>query len=1201
MLNEVPVVTAGTYTIRVTALTGIGTFTLSSLLNAGMETEVTNSINNDEQTRAQALDGSSMTLTPEIDRLAVKGELADGNADWYKFELSAGQSTSLALTNIGNTSDRGLNLELYDASGVLQSWGVGEASNVSQSIDRFVAAQAGTYYARITGIAAPYSLVVTRGASFGLELPNNLVPDISGVNVVLGMLGEYVTQSTEEQEFNGSISSENDLNGSFVPVSGAVNQYRAEVTGLISSGNNNDWDYFKVNLGPGDSLRAFLDGIGMSDAYMYLYDRNGVQLAANDDGGGNLDSLINYTNFSYRGDYYVVADSYGSSSGTYRLTLTVTTKTPGFGDSQDSYTFRAAAEDNLVIQTRTPNDAPGLLQNLLSPKLALYAPNGSLVPEADYTVTVLADGRNVRIDYTAVASGLYKIEVQAKNGTRGEYVLSVSGSTAPAVVKPVQCGLSGSAILAGETRIFSLGHFPDSLRFTFSDSLLLSSVSPASLSVNGQTASTFTIVDGQTIEFDLTGLEQSDGLYNVQLGTLYDIHGNALAAFNLSFTYDSQPPVVSAVSIAADAVLSAQALDFRATFSEALDQSYLHASNVVLINAVTGAQVAVSSFSYDAATRQLSALFPVLDEGVYQLSLLNAGFRDLAGNRLNGGSDFAVSFAVDAATRAYPTPLADKQPAGSLIFDSTASGAFHTTGDSDSFTLALVAGQTLTLELTPIDGAVQGRMEVVALDGATVLATAEAQAAGQTVLLQTLAVTQTGTYRIDASSMAGIGRYRVRTVLNAVIAVDANSTQQSAQSLESSFISLGGTATRGVARSTFDASTSDWYSFTLNAGEASTLALTDTLSASDLGLELYDSNNALLAIARNDATNVDRYIADFVPAATGTYYARISGTTATAYSLLLTRRASFGLLLQSNESQDISAAHNVLGYLADAQKVPYVFSAAAGDALVIETQTPNDGLGQVYNALSLSLALYAPDGALVPAANYTYDTPDGRNARIVYTVPVGASGLYRVDVEGLNNTEGNYVLFVTGATASAAQALQVTDTSVQNGASFRLDLFPSSLQFTFSDSVLLSSVSTAALSVNGQTPPGFTIIDGKTIAFDLTGMNQSEGSYDVHLSGLYDVHGNALAAFNLSFNYDLQPPVVSMISIAPDAVLPEQALDFHATFSEALDPAFLNAADVVLTNTQTGAQVAVSSFTYDAATRQLRVLFPVLGKPSPWS
>ena len=114
--------------------------------------------------------------------------------------------------------------------------------------------------------------------------------------------------------------------------------------------------------------------------------------------------------------------------------------------------------------------------------------------------------------------------------------------------------------------------------------------------------------------------------------------------------------------------------------------------------------------------------------------------------------------------------------------------------------------------------------------------------------------------------------------------------------------------------------------------------------------------------------------------------------------------------------------------------------------------------------------------------------------------------------------------------------------------------FPDSLEFTFSDSVLLSSISTAALSVNGQTPPGFSIVDGQTIVFDLTGLNQSDGIYTVQLlaDSLFDIHGNPLAAFNLSFNYDSVAPTVSAISIAPDAVLPINILDLRVTFSEAI-------------------------------------------------
>ncbi|UUZ69432.1 Ig-like domain-containing protein [Polaromonas sp. P2-4] len=610
------------------------------------------------------------------------------------------------------------------------------------------------------------------------------------------------------------------------------------------------------------------------------------------------------------------------------------------------YVFSAVEGDHLVVETHTPNDGLGQVYNALSLKLTLYAPNGAVVPAADYTYATM-DGRNVRIVYTVPvgASGVYRVDVEGLNNTEGNYVLSVTGATANAA-QTLQ--VTNTSVQNGAS--FRLGFFPSSLQFTFSDSVLLSSVSTAALSVNGQIPPAFTIIDGKTIAFDLTGLNQGEGSYHVQLSGLYDIHGNALAPYNLSFNYDLQPPVVSAISIAPDAVLPEQPLDLLVTFSEALDPSFLNSANVVLVNTQTGVQVAVSSFTYDAVTRQLRVLFPVLSEAPYRLSLLNGGFRDLAGNRLNGGSDFAVNFQTDTALKAYPTPLIDKLPAGSLIFENMTTGIFHAAGDIDSFTLAFDAGQVLTLELTPLDGAVQGRIAVVGPDGTTVLGTADAQAAGQTVLLQTIPVSQAGTYRINASSIAGIGRYRVRAVLNAVIAVDANSTQQTAQSLTGSFISLGGTATRGAVRGNLDGGNSDWYSFTLNAGQIASVALsgdTDSVGAG-IKFELYTNAGVLIAAGVSGATNIHQYLQDFLASETGEYCLKVFGSVG-AYGLVVTRNASINIELGSADQ----ALQNLTpGFLNDISQTGLVMGSLGGRsgsggggkvAVVVSGNTSNDG------------------------------------------------------------------------------------------------------------------------------------------------------------------------------------------------------------------------------------------------------------------
>ena len=114
---------------------------------------------------------------------------------------------------------------------------------------------------------------------------------------------------------------------------------------------------------------------------------------------------------------------------------------------------------------------------------------------------------------------------------------------------------------------------------------------------------------------------------------------------------------------------------------------------------------------------------------------------------------------------------------------------------------------------------------------------------------------------------------------------------------------------------------SDYYSFSLNAGQSATLLLEEAVSSS-LDFALLNSLGTVLSEGSTDAPNVDHVIHDFVAATTGTYYARVSGVIAD-YNLVVTRDASFATegtnpVLVGGESalaQDITTTGTVLGHL----------------------------------------------------------------------------------------------------------------------------------------------------------------------------------------------------------------------------------------------------------------------------------------------
>ena len=78
-----------------------------------------------------------------------------------------------------------------DGNGNVLATGVSGATNVSQSIENFVAPSTGTYYVEITGDPGlQYSVAVTRGADFTLQPHNSYstAQNITGTGGVLGYL-----------------------------------------------------------------------------------------------------------------------------------------------------------------------------------------------------------------------------------------------------------------------------------------------------------------------------------------------------------------------------------------------------------------------------------------------------------------------------------------------------------------------------------------------------------------------------------------------------------------------------------------------------------------------------------------------------------------------------------------------------------------------------------------------------------------------------------------------------------------------------------------------------------------------------------------------------------------------------------------------------------------------------------------------------
>ncbi len=613
----------------------------------------------------------------------------------------------------------------------------------------------------------------------------------------------------------------------------------------------------------------------------------------------------------------------------------------GGGDAEDYYSFTVGASDTIDLTTTTPGDSAGEPFNDLDPILDLYYLDG---PTPDVPVASndngAADGRNAHVTYTVPsgAEGSYLVAVRTAAGS-GPYTLRAAGGVPGSIADTSQMAVVASTPVSGA----KLQQVPATYRVTFNHELLLTSVEPADLTVNGIAASSFTVVDGRTLDFTISNAASGDGSYLVNLaaGAVSSVSGRESDAYSASFNVDGTGPRVIASSVSEGDVLAPGNLTYQVQFNEALAESGLGADDVVLTRVDTGAVIAASAFSYLAGTSTATMTFNSLTEGVYRLSLRSSatGFRDLLGNLLDGApssplpsggdgisDDYTVNFVVDVSSRPFPIPLNVKLPLGGLIYDPAATGSIGFAGDTDGLVLDLDANQLLTVVVNP-QGGLQPTLSIIG-PGDVILSGVVASAIGAPAVIQVQPITVGGTYRlVVGGSGATTGTYTASVTLNALqenegLGGAANDSLAFAENLDPSSVALQGSASRlaalgQVSNSPSDAA--DFYRFTVGAGQFVSLALTNLATGAVGGLELLDASGTLMALGIAGGFNTGSAIQDYLISQAGTYFARVSVASSTlSYSLLVMRGASFDAEPNSlpEDAQDLGATGQVLGSIA---------------------------------------------------------------------------------------------------------------------------------------------------------------------------------------------------------------------------------------------------------------------------------------------
>lgn len=362
-------------------------------------------------------------------------------------------------------------------------------------------------------------------------------------------------------------------------------------------------------------------------------------------------------------------------------------------ETADSYSVDINTGDVVRIATRTPADGPGEFVNDFVPAIKVFDSSGTLV----LTDTQSAgDGRNVDVSFTAQTSGTYIVHVAAASGEPGgEYLLLVEGNTGdpPPLVVTDTSPTDGAIVQSAPTYTVD-----------FSSPLLLTSVDASDLEVDGVTASSVTIIDGDTLAFTLPAL--SDATYTIAFaeGAITSLSGQDLEAFSAELTVDTAPPQVAFSSVQTGDVLPSGNFVYTATFNEAIAPP--DAGDFRLLGSSFPFPIAPDSFDYDPSSLTLTVEYSGLPADDYSMTLVSGsiGLQDLAGNTLDGNGDgvaeddFVVDFSLVPLTVAVENLVITTAGAGLI------NGSFEVFFQAPSDLSNTLAAYNLSLNVTSQSG-----------------------------------------------------------------------------------------------------------------------------------------------------------------------------------------------------------------------------------------------------------------------------------------------------------------------------------------------------------------------------------------------------------------------------------------------------------------------------------------------------------------
>ncbi|MBL8829008.1 MAG: S8 family serine peptidase, partial [Planctomycetaceae bacterium] len=527
--------------------------------------------------------------------------------DLYQLPVTAGDKLSVALEQL---SGSGALVQVFNAAGTVIATGI-SANTTTQLVNDVAVTTTGTYYLRVTnaGNVGDYHLSVLRNGVWEREPSQTLATaqPLDASTVVVGQVGQAagatrlfghsITDNSliEIHPTTGKIlrtfvspvgtsagpdfglattkttllvgGAENEPLYEMDMDSGAVLRTIAKPAGLGVSGMsyaNGEIFILSDSLSgqitvldyvSGAVKRSFVPFGGIAEGLTFYKDKllavAGTTLFSIDPVTGQSTSLATLSDTNE--GMAVLSDGLYTSFGgtvsvfdldTFALKRTFVVSTfnseglGGEGGDPDEDYFRVyvAAGATLGLLTQTPADGTLDFVNTLDPAVDIYNAAGVLLASNDNGAV---DGRNAQLSYLVTSAGEYVVRVRATAG-QGEYALSITGATpTPAAFAVTATSPNSEAQVRVST---------SKITVDFNRPILLSSLNANDLTLGALTPISYTVVDGDTIDFNFAS-SFADNAYtaSISAGAILDVLGNPLIAFNTQIYVNlfNQAPVLN--------------------------------------------------------------------------------------------------------------------------------------------------------------------------------------------------------------------------------------------------------------------------------------------------------------------------------------------------------------------------------------------------------------------------------------------------------------------------------------------------------------------------------------------------------------------------------------------------------------------------------------------------------------------------------